>query len=134
MFDLMSNKLKWALHLGFSSTVDFCVWVLERDGLQVHPFDRHPDGNRELREIGMTVELWQSWLKKIVLLMDSRLSWHIEDPEAKKQNMVADFERADLKIRAENPTLNYAPSDRLALDASIDKYFLWQEQQYQQSG
>ena len=46
------------LSLGMGSAIDFCVWVLEKDGLRVAPFDQHPDGDGSLRSRGMTAEAW----------------------------------------------------------------------------
>jgi hypothetical protein len=45
---------------------DFCVWILESDGLRVSPFDRHADGNHRLRSQGLDVETWRRWVRKVV--------------------------------------------------------------------
>ena len=44
--------------------LEFCLWVLEVDGLTVGPFDQHGDGNGELRALGMTPELWRNWFER----------------------------------------------------------------------
>jgi hypothetical protein len=44
--------------------LEFCLWVLEVDGLTVGPFDQHSDGNGELRALGMTPDLWRNWLER----------------------------------------------------------------------
>ena len=51
-----------------SPTVDFAVWVLEHDGLQVSPFNKHSEmlGNRLLQDLGFTADNWQSWLNYFV--------------------------------------------------------------------
>lgn len=51
----------WLFHFGFSLPVDFCVWVLETDGLRVPPFDQHLDGNGTLRAVGLTAPDWWNW-------------------------------------------------------------------------
>jgi hypothetical protein len=48
--------------------VDFCIWVLEVDGLHVPPFDQHPEGDGSLRAAGLDAEAWQSWLTRVVNL------------------------------------------------------------------
>lgn len=50
--------------------IDFCVRVLQQDGLRVPPFDRHPDGDGRLRAAGLTSANWQAWL---ATLLDARL-------------------------------------------------------------
>ena len=54
----------WVFSHGYDFYIDFFVWVLEVDGLQVPPFDRHPEGDRSLRSHGMTPQSWQLWLTK----------------------------------------------------------------------
>ncbi len=56
----------WVFSHGYDRCIDFFVWVLEVDGLQVPPFERHPEGDRSLRSRGMTAQSWQSWLTKTV--------------------------------------------------------------------
>lgn len=63
----------------FYPQVDFCIWVLEQDGLQVPPFDCHPAGDGRLQARGMDADAWRLWGKRIVLLLDQRMYWHIED-------------------------------------------------------
>ncbi len=52
--------------------VDFCIWVLEVDGLRVPPFDSHADGDGSLRTAGLDASEWQSWLIRIVNLQDEQ--------------------------------------------------------------
>jgi hypothetical protein len=56
----------WTVRLGPNMFLDFCVWVLERDGLRVPPFDRHPDGDGSLRAAGMTMAAWRAWFARVV--------------------------------------------------------------------
>lgn len=68
----------WTWSYGFDAPVDFCVWVLEQDGLRVPPFDQHRDGDGELRALGMTGDLWLEWLREVVRLQgddDARRGW-----------------------------------------------------------
>lgn len=78
----MSQEPPWALKESFSPEIDFCIWVLEVDGLRVPPFDRHAEGDGSLRARSMNAEDWQSWVTRIVLLLDQRLLWHIEDQQS----------------------------------------------------
>jgi hypothetical protein len=49
----------FVLHVTFDSQIDFCIWLLELDGLQVSPFDRHPNGNRILQGKGIILSCVQ---------------------------------------------------------------------------
>lgn len=51
----------WTAGAGFDMGVDFCVWLLGWDGLRVPPFDQHPDGNGELRALGVNARSWSNW-------------------------------------------------------------------------
>lgn len=46
--------------------VDFCVWVLQADGLRVPPFDRHPAGDGSLQAVGLTPDIWRAWLAGVL--------------------------------------------------------------------
>jgi len=46
--------------------VAFCVRALILDGLSVPPFDRHPDGDGRLRDLGLDAKMWQAWLSAVV--------------------------------------------------------------------
>jgi len=56
----------WTFSTGDHPEVEFCVWALQRDGLQAPPFDRHPDGTGELRSGGLTAAAWTDWLARVV--------------------------------------------------------------------
>lgn len=45
--------------------IGFAIWLLQRDGLRVHPFDRHPDGDGRLRALGLDEPSWRSWIGAI---------------------------------------------------------------------
>lgn len=65
---LLHSRNSWTFSGGFNMTVDFCIWVLEVDGLYVPPFDQHPEGDGSLRAAGLDAEAWQSWLMRVVNL------------------------------------------------------------------
>jgi hypothetical protein len=65
---LRHSRNSWTFSHGFNMMVDFCVWVLEVDGLHVPPFDAHADGDGSLRAAGMNTENWQRWLIQVVQL------------------------------------------------------------------
>ncbi len=46
--------------------VAFCLWALCRDGLRAAPFDRHGDGDGELRKAGLDAGAWERWLRAVV--------------------------------------------------------------------
>lgn len=62
------NKQNWHLQMGFDLWVDFAVWMLERDGLQVSPFVSYPSalGNRQLSDLGLTTVIWQEWFHRLI--------------------------------------------------------------------
>src|SRR5579875_2239847 len=67
---LLRSTSTWIFSQDFSEEVNFCIWVLEVDGLHVPPFDQHPDGDGSLRAAGLNPESWQSWLVRVVELQD----------------------------------------------------------------
>ena len=63
---LLDGGDTWTFSTSDDADVEFCVWTLLRDGLQVPPFDRHPTGDGALRAEGMTAEAWRAWLTAAV--------------------------------------------------------------------
>src|SRR5689334_20983567 len=63
---LLHSRNSWHYRQGTNSTADFCLWVLEVDGLRVPPFDQHPDGDGSLRALGLTAENWQTWFWRVL--------------------------------------------------------------------
>jgi hypothetical protein len=57
----------WSLHADLPLGINFCVWVLQRDGLAVPPFDRHPPGDGSLQAVGLDAGLWLSWFTETVI-------------------------------------------------------------------
>jgi hypothetical protein len=64
----VGTEKSWSFGHSFEMTVDFCVWVLEKDGLQVPPFNAHPDGDGTLRSAGLQAQEWRSWTARVVQL------------------------------------------------------------------
>ena len=64
----LGTKNPWSFSYGFNMMVDFCIWVLETDGLHVTPFDQHPAGDSSLRTVGLDADSWLSWLVHVVNL------------------------------------------------------------------
>ena len=63
---LLHSRNSWHYRQGSDPTVDFCLWVLQVDGLHVPPFDRHPDGDGSLRALGLTEDSWQTWFLRVL--------------------------------------------------------------------
>jgi len=56
----------WFLSQDTSDVLNFCLHVLQQDGLHSPPFDGHPDGDGSLRAVGMTAETWQTWFTDVI--------------------------------------------------------------------
>jgi hypothetical protein len=64
---LLYSRDDWSFAGGFREpSLDFCLWILQVDGLRVPPFDQHPDGDSSLRASGLTAEDWQSWFLRVI--------------------------------------------------------------------
>ena len=64
---LLYSRDDWSFAGDFlEPSLDFCLWVLQVDGLRVPPFDQHPDGDGSLRAIGLTAENWQAWFLRVI--------------------------------------------------------------------
>jgi hypothetical protein len=68
MYGLGSGEKPWSCSVSFNPYVDFCIWILEADGLRVPPFDKHPSGDGPLQTAGLHAEEWWSWFKVVVEL------------------------------------------------------------------
>lgn len=66
---------RWGWSEGWHPDVDLCVQALVTDGLRVPPFDRHPAGSGRLVAAGLTVELWQEWLERVI---ERHVVWRAE--------------------------------------------------------
>jgi hypothetical protein len=75
--------------VGYNRALDFCVWALERDGLQVRPFDRHREGTGALRDVGLDATGWAAWVEAVT--------------EATVRRAASQLERSRLLDRAAQP-------------------------------
>jgi hypothetical protein len=70
----LAPELPQPINFSFNEAIDFCLWILELDGLQVYPFHLHnPHGTGELRSCGLTSESWQQWFERVIRLQDLNL-------------------------------------------------------------
>ena len=77
MFNVEMNEQKEPLGIHESDLnlkIDFCVWVLEVDGLRIPPFDKHQGGNKLLQAEGFNADTWREWISRVVATQDLRLS------------------------------------------------------------
>ncbi|MDV3347973.1 hypothetical protein D0962_33950 [Leptolyngbyaceae cyanobacterium CCMR0082] len=125
------NNSSYSISINTSPAVDFCIWVLEIDGLNVAPFDKHSDGNGSLRETGMTCHSWQSWLNEIVVLRDPRLSWQVPSLQTEINKKVATDMEMIPRILEMNPNISPSSISVQSLEARHRKLLEWQESQHQ---
>lgn len=131
----MNPESEWLLETGFDSEVDFCIWVLETDGLRIPPFDHHSEGNGTLQAAGMTEAAWQAWLTRVVLLKDSRLSWGDSQLQELTGAMLPSVEGTISRFSVEYPQFRHTfdrPNDQ-TLQTASDGYQAWLEEGYQQA-
>jgi hypothetical protein len=57
---------RWHWSADVFPPLDFCVRALRQDGLLVAPFDRHPDGDRTLREHDLDAGTWRAWVSAVI--------------------------------------------------------------------
>lgn len=62
----LGEENPWLCHTQTDRDADFCIWVLEVDGLRVAPFEHHAEGNGSLRAAGLNEESWQEWVKELI--------------------------------------------------------------------
>ncbi len=65
--------------LDSSLFIDFSVWVLLVDGLNVSPFSHHENSERILQDLGMNSESWISWFHRIVDFSNPCLFWENDE-------------------------------------------------------
>lgn len=73
MYRLGSEEKPWFCDYSFNMSVDFCIWILELDGLRVPPFDHHPPGNGILQAAGLDADGWRLWLREVVNLQHQQV-------------------------------------------------------------
>jgi hypothetical protein len=69
---MLLRSSSWHYRLGPDPDVDFCVWVIEQDGLPVPPFDRRPDGDGALRAAGLDAASWRRWFIRSIAAINER--------------------------------------------------------------
>jgi hypothetical protein len=75
MFRIFADKNKYNYwQMTFNRSVDFAIWVLERDGLHVPPFTAYPSllGNNLLTDAGLTPAGWQDWFGAVLNAAQTR--------------------------------------------------------------
>jgi len=77
---LAGSNDRWHWSEDASPPLAFCVHALVHDGLQVPPFDRHPEGDQTLRACGFDAETWSTWVSAVVAAQD-QLSARVRDPD-----------------------------------------------------
>lgn len=85
----------------FNIAVDFCVWILETDGLHVPPFDKHPNGDNAFQKQGLDAASWSIWLNDVILLQEQGRSVISTGVEAQEFFAKADNPPAIWKGRPE---------------------------------
>ena len=93
---LQSSQKKYlSLQLGYNPSVDFCIWVLTKDRLQVPPFSHHYLGKATtLSSLGLNAENWESWVRSIIIKKDPRLispTKHIDSIESFKKHEIEKY-------------------------------------------
>lgn len=83
---LLHSRHSWHYRQGSHPTVDFCLWVLQVDGLHVPPFDQHPEGDGSLRALGLTEDAWQTWFLRVLDPVQSK-----QDVEQVRQLHLAEY-------------------------------------------
>lgn len=119
----LSKGVHAAIAVG--DAIDFCVWVLEQDGLRVSPFDQHPDGDGSLRARGMTAETWLDWTKKTALLLDQRLC---EQPDVieRRAGVIEQYEQCKALSTAQEPHAFLPQFEHAQLLEQFDRQHQWQ--------
>lgn len=120
------------LTLGMSPVIDFCIWVLEKDGLRIAPFDQHPDGDGSLRSLGMTADNWRSWITRTALLVDQRYLWQTDSSAVEPQvDPLLELQQFHRQLEVESPDLELPPFDAPAIVEQMDRHEVWQTEQYE---
>jgi hypothetical protein len=58
---------QWSFSEDVNIGINFCVWILQLDGLRVSPFDAHPAGDGSLQGVGLHPQMWRSWFIETVI-------------------------------------------------------------------
>lgn len=138
----------WACGISGDGDINFCVWVLQIDGLSIPSFSHHSDGDHSLQNQGLNAESWQSWLARVVATKHPYLDCHVPNIQAKVAEEISSKEWEINKyvelIKTLPDDANYVdlkrtlPDDATQEDwsrfrASIQRRLINSEQQYQQA-
>lgn len=63
----------WFLYVFGDIDADFGIWLLQKDGLRVPPFESHQVADSVLREKGLDAQEWQTWMHEMIRSKDRRL-------------------------------------------------------------
>lgn len=123
----------WFYETTFNEHIDFCVWVLQVDGLSVPPFSHHPDGDRTLQNHGLNAESWQAWLARVVIIQDPRLYFHVPNiSEELQENELMKKSQIEHMVELGGLSQDEVEQiDWLRFRSYVLKRLEWQEQQYQ---
>src|SRR5256885_2160915 len=105
----------WTFSIGGDPDINFCVWVLLRDGLRVHPFDAHQDGDRGLRAVGLTEANWREWFESTVSRATHWQDSRRADPTAIRSEDDERIDLSELMYGDEPPTPDEISEAREAL-------------------
>jgi hypothetical protein len=131
MFTLQP-EIPWRIDHGFNADVDFCIWVLELDGLHIPPFDQHREGNSELQTKGLDAESWRNWLATVVALQDSIL---LLNNYSQNQQLLVEEQLTNCNtihsMLVQQPEWSNEQIDLPTLRSMLDSQYVSYEQQYQ---
>lgn len=115
--------------------IDFCIWILEVDGLHVPPFNLHPEGDLTLQNQGLDAESWQAWLANVVATQDIRLQIDVENSQAKTTEHVSSLQDMMKQFveRGMTPQEYADQVDWSRIGSSYQRLLVEAEQEYQQA-
>jgi hypothetical protein len=131
MLNLGSSN-RWMINIESGEYLNFCVWILIQDGLKIPPFDSHLEGSRELQNLGLNSENWWVWFKRILISLDQRIYWHIENISDRVENQQSSFSIMRTEAKMFNPNLLSKDIPDTS-ELNIQDAAIWKEQQYQEA-
>jgi hypothetical protein len=138
------EEIPWNCHMDVNSHVDFCIWILEIDGLSVPPFNLHPEGDRTLQNHGLNAESWQAWLAKVIATQDPCLrsdvaNIHMANMQAKtveyissSQDMIKQFVERGLVSQEYANQIDWSRVS-IQYESLIERSQILAEQRYHQA-